>query len=219
MQFQITKLGKNVSSSKKRPSLSSCPFTYQHKCLWCHKQLLMQHAGKSVTNPKSLGSFFFKLYQQESTSKHWTTQQQHKEGKDSEWPGIKIETFSFSGKIVLELLNLLAKPHAKGVLQALNLYLALLYPQPLILTHIPFLSLCQYKYLCDRGVNYTRELIQWRIKLAKQLLSLRERFSHQAESMLVPAKGREKCAVRGRRKAVKPLLPSAYAYTDCETTT
>lgn len=40
----------------------------------------------------------------------------------------------------------------------------------------------------------------------KQLVSLKNIFSDQAESVLVPA-------ARGRQKAVKPLLPSAYAYT------
>lgn len=59
--------------------------------------------------------------------------------------------------------------------------------------------------------NQSSEELNWQ----KQLVS--QRFSHQAESLQVPAKG-EKCAGSGRQEAEKPLSPSAYAYTDCETT-
>lgn len=95
---------------------------------------------------------------------------------------------------------------------ALNLYFA---PSHLFLPkHHSFLyastNICVTMELTIPGNQSSGEL-NWQ----KQLVS--QRFSHQAESLQVPAKG-EKCAGCGRQEAVKPLSPSAYAPTECETT-
>lgn len=100
----------------------------------------------------------------------------------------KNETFSVSRRIILELFNLLVKSHAKSVLQALNLYFA---PSHFFLPkYHSFLyastNICVIMELTIPGSQCSGEL-NWQ----KQLVS--QRFSHQAESLQVPAKGREVC--------------------------
>lgn len=100
----------------------------------------------------------------------------------------KNETFSVGRRIILELFNLLVKSHAKSVPWALNLYFA---PSHLFLPkHHSFLyantNTCVTMELIIPGNQSSGEL-NWQ----KQLVS--QRFSHQAEGLQVPAKGREVC--------------------------
>lgn len=110
--------------------------------------------------------FVFKPYQQASTSKYWTSRGSIKECTDYKWPGIRAGCSSSVGTITKSSSNCLWNCILSAQLKYLNSYSppSPLYPQPFLSKFFP---LCQYEHLCNHRINYTRELIQWGIKLAE----------------------------------------------------
>lgn len=171
---------------KRLPQPTFLSFPHHHKCLWCHEQLFVQHMAKSVTNPKTLRAFLALSAREHKQILNHTPAAQRRQRQGT--ARYKNETFSVGRRIILELFNLLVKSHAKSVPWALNLYFA---PSHLFLPkHHSFLyantNTCVTMELIITGNQSSGEL-NWQ----KQLVS--QRFSHQAEGLQVPAKGREVC--------------------------